>query len=71
MENWQSEFLQFSFFIAATIWLVQKGSAESKPLEDVGLQSDQQQRVGGYAPETRLAGQKWATGGRGSTRTRS
>ena len=30
MENWQSEFLQFSFFIAATIWLVQRGSAESK-----------------------------------------
>ena len=30
MENWQSEFLQFSLFIAATIWLVQKGSNESK-----------------------------------------
>ena len=26
MENWQSEFLQFTFFIGATIWLVQKGS---------------------------------------------
>jgi hypothetical protein len=51
MENWQSEFLQFSFFIAATIWLVQKGSAESKQVEDRGLQSDQQQKVGGYAPQ--------------------
>ena len=30
MENRQSEFLQFSLFIAATIWLVQKGSNESK-----------------------------------------
>src|SRR5215207_9461285 len=50
MENWQSEFLQFSFFIAATIWLVQKGSAESKRVEERGLQSDQQQKVGGYAP---------------------
>jgi hypothetical protein len=50
MENWQSEFLQFSFFIAATIWLVQKGSAESKELENRGLESDQQQKVGGYAP---------------------
>ena len=25
MENWQSEFLQFTVFIGATIWLVQKG----------------------------------------------
>ena len=38
MENWQSEFLQFSLFIAATIWLVQKGSNESKALEDAGLE---------------------------------
>src|SRR5215210_7540214 len=51
MENWQSEFLQFSFFIAATIWLVQKGSAESKTLDDRGLQADQQQKLGGYAPQ--------------------
>jgi len=51
MENWQSEFLQFSFFIAATIWLVQKGSNESKPLEDGGLESDQKQKVGRYAPQ--------------------
>jgi uncharacterized protein DUF6766 len=58
MENWQSEFLQFSFFIAATIWLVQKGSAESKTLEERGLQSDQQQRVGAYAPAD---APRWAT----------
>jgi uncharacterized protein DUF6766 len=51
MENWQSEFLQFSFFIAATIWLVQKGSAESKKLEDAGLQSKREQRIGRDAPE--------------------
>jgi uncharacterized protein DUF6766 len=51
MENWQSEFLQFTTFILATIWLVQKGSNESKALEDVGLESDQKQKVGGYAPE--------------------
>jgi hypothetical protein len=50
MENWQSEFLQFTLFILATVWLVQKGSNESKPLEDAGLESDQQQKVGGYAP---------------------
>jgi hypothetical protein len=51
MENWQSEFLQFSFFIAATIWLVQKGSNESKKLDEVGVESDQKQRVGGYAAD--------------------
>jgi hypothetical protein len=60
MENWQSEFLQFSFFIAATIWLVQKGSNESKPLEDGGLESDQQQRLGGYAPQN---APRWAKAG--------
>ena len=49
MENWQSEFLQFAVFIGATIWLVQKGSNESKKLDDVGLESDEQQQVGSHA----------------------
>jgi hypothetical protein len=57
MENWQSEFLQFFLFIVATVWLVQKGSNESKRLEDVGVQSDQKQRIGRYAPEN---GPRWA-----------
>ena len=70
MENWQSEFLQFSLFIVATVWLVQKGSNESKGLDDAGLESEQQQKIGGYAPETRRAGRSSTTGGRGSTRTR-
>jgi hypothetical protein len=48
MENWQSEFLQFAVFIGATVWLVQKGSNESKQLEDVGLESDAQQKVGAH-----------------------
>jgi hypothetical protein len=65
MENWQSEFLQFSFFIAATIWLVQKGSAESKQVEERGLQSDQQQKVGGYAPKD---APRWAKVGGWRTR---
>jgi hypothetical protein len=51
LENWQSEFLQFSLFIAATIWLLQKGSNESKPLDSVGLESKQKQKIGGYTPE--------------------
>jgi hypothetical protein len=50
LENWQSEFLQFSLFIAATIWLVQKGSNESKPLEDAGLESKEEQRIGEHTP---------------------
>ena len=51
MENWQSEFLQFTLFILATIWLVQRGSAESKPPEESGQESDQKERIGGYAPD--------------------
>ena len=39
MENWQSEYLQFTLFIFATVWFVQKGSPESKELDKVGLES--------------------------------
>ena len=49
MENWQSEFLQFTLYILTTVWLVQRGSSESKKVEDAGLMSDQSQSVGGYA----------------------
>jgi hypothetical protein len=49
LENWQSEFLQFSLYILATVWLVQRGSNESKPLDDAGLESDEQQLVGEFA----------------------
>jgi hypothetical protein len=34
MENWESEFLQMFFFIILTVFLYQKGSAESKDPED-------------------------------------
>ena len=56
MENWQSEFLQFSLFIAATIWLVQKGSNESKALGDAGVESDEQQQIGRMP----AVGARWA-----------
>ena len=49
MENWQSEYLQFSLFILGTIWLLQRGSPESKELDKAGLESDQKQRIGGHA----------------------
>ncbi|MEU1972830.1 DUF6766 family protein [Microbacterium sp. NPDC019599] len=48
-ENWQSEFLQFFLFIAATIWLVQRGSPESKKPGDEGPGSDEEQLVGDHA----------------------
>jgi uncharacterized protein DUF6766 len=48
-ENWQSEYLQFVLFILATVWFVQRGSPESKPLESAGRESDRDQRVGPYA----------------------
>jgi hypothetical protein len=57
MENWQSEFLQFSLFILATTWLVQKGSNESKVLRDAGLESKAQQQIGRNVPAD---GPRWA-----------
>jgi hypothetical protein len=46
MENWQSEYLQFTLYIFATIYLIQKGSNESKQPGDVGRESDRQQLLG-------------------------
>ncbi len=51
MENWQSEYLQFSLMILATVWLLQRGSTESKELDKVGPESDQQQMIGGHAQQ--------------------
>ena len=34
MENWESEFLQMFFFVVLTAFLFQKGSAESKKLDE-------------------------------------
>jgi hypothetical protein len=48
-ENWQSEYLQFLLFILLTVWLVQKGSPESKPLDKVGRETDEEQKVGAHA----------------------
>src|SRR5688572_3679708 len=33
-ENWESEFLQMMLFVLLTVGLRQKGSSESKPLEE-------------------------------------
>jgi hypothetical protein len=49
VENWQSEYLQFLVFVLLTIWLVQKGSTESKPPGNEGLESEKEQKIGSYA----------------------
>jgi hypothetical protein len=61
MENWQSEYLQFFLYIFATVWLVQRGSSESKNLGEEGTETDQEQRVGRHTDADSPA---WArTGG--------
>jgi hypothetical protein len=48
MENWQSEYLQFTLFVVATVWLVQEGSTESKAPGEEGPESDEQQQLGAH-----------------------
>src|SRR4029450_198380 len=40
-ENWQSEYLQFSLYIVLTVWLVQRGSPESKEPRREGVHTGQ------------------------------
>jgi hypothetical protein len=68
LENWQSEYLQFTLFIFATIWFVQRGSPESKEEGKEGLESDEDQQVGDHAtPDS----PKWARAGGWRTRVYS
>jgi hypothetical protein len=57
LENWQSEYLQFTLFILFTVWLLQRGSPESKVLGKAGLGTDEEHRVGRHADED---SPKWA-----------
>jgi hypothetical protein len=50
-ENWQSEFLQFLLYLTATVWLVQKGSPESKKPDEAGLESAEEQKIKDAADE--------------------
>jgi hypothetical protein len=59
-ENWQSEYLQFALFALATVWLVQRGSPESKRPDEAGTESDRKQRVGRHAESDSPA---WARSG--------
>ncbi len=49
LENWQSEYLQFTLYILSTVWLLQRGSPESKPLDQAGGESDEAQLIGSHA----------------------
>ena len=64
-ENWQSEYLQFALFMFATVWLVQRGSTESKKPGAEGTETDEQQKVGRHA---RPDSPKWARVGGWRTR---
>jgi len=59
-ENWQSEYLQFLVYVMLTIWLVQKGSTESKKPGQEGPETDEEQKVGWHAPPDAPA---WAKAG--------
>ncbi len=59
-ENWQSEYLQFFLYVVATVWLLQRGSPESKNLHKAGTESDKEQQVGRHAHGT---SPRWAAVG--------
>jgi hypothetical protein len=59
-ENWQSEYLQFFLYIMLTVWLLHRGSPESKSLDNPGRGSDREQKVGLYSqPDS----PRWARAG--------
>ena len=51
MENWQSEYLQFTLFVIVTVWLLQRGSTESKELDKAGTESEKDQKLGEHAQQ--------------------
>jgi hypothetical protein len=59
-ENWQSEYLQFFLFIYGTVWLVQRGSPESKQPHEAGSETDEQQELGRH---TSAESPSWAKAG--------
>lgn len=60
LENWQSEYLQFTLFILLTVWLVQRGSPESKEPGKAGGESDADQKLGRHSSPKSPA---WARAG--------
>jgi hypothetical protein len=63
-ENWQSEYLQFLLYILATVWLLQRGSPESKELDKAGTESDLEQKLGRFSDDASPAAARrggWTT----------
>jgi hypothetical protein len=60
VENWQSEYLQFTLYIILTIWLVQRGSSESKKPGKTGRETDEEQLLGRFS---RPDSPRWAQAG--------
>jgi membrane protein implicated in regulation of membrane protease activity len=60
LENWQSEYLQFTLYILLTVWFIQRGSPESKEPGEEGGESDEEQLVGEHA---RPDSPRWARAG--------
>ena len=67
-ENWQSEYLQFLLYIVVTVWLLQKGSPESKALDKAGGESEKDQKIG---PHSQPDSPAWAKTGGWRTRVLS
>jgi hypothetical protein len=57
MENWQSEYLQFTLYVLLTVWFIQRGSPESKQPGEAGTESDERQKVG---PHAQPGSPRWA-----------
>jgi hypothetical protein len=60
MENWQSEYLQFTLYILTTVWFIQRGSPESKEPGKVGRESEEDQQLG---PHAGARSPRWARAG--------
>ncbi|ANZ38050.1 hypothetical protein BBK82_20285 [Lentzea guizhouensis] len=60
VENWQSEYLQFFLYVWATVWLVQRGSPESKPADKAGPETAEEQQLGRHTTES---SPRWARAG--------
>ena len=65
LENWQSEYLQFTLYILMTVWLLQRGSPESKKMGEAGPESEEDQKLGEHATSD---SPKWARLGGWRTR---
>ena len=51
LENWESEWLQMGLFALAGVYLFQRGSVESKQPDEAGFESDQKEKIGGFAQQ--------------------